>query len=146
MNIQEKLLIFGEYGCLAMDYIWAALYDKSSTEERAIPGLMDIMTTTALLSAFDDKSLLDDECTVMNASALMEAVSGNKYTVIKKTISSFEEIPNDGNWRAIRKSYNGHSHWALWRGNNLVFNSMSRSVCYENGYFDEVREIMRVKE
>lgn len=143
MNIQEKLKVFGEYGCLAMDYIYAALYDKSGKEEREIPGLMDIMVTTSLLSAFDDKKLLDDECTVMNASALMLAVSGTKYTVTKKIISSFEEIPNDGKWRAIRKSYNGHSHWALWRGNNLAFNSLANSVCYAKGTFDEAREITK---
>jgi len=143
MNLQDKMKVFGDYACLAMDYIYAALCDKAGKEEREIPGLMDIMVTTSLLSAFDDKKLLDDECTVMNASALMLAVSGNKYTVEKKTITSIDDIPNDGKWRAIRKSYNGHSHWALWRGNTLVFNSLSRSVCYEKGTFDQVREITR---
>lgn len=102
---------------------------------------MDVMTVTSLLSAFDDKKLLDDECTVLDASALLLAVSGNKYKVTKETISSFEEIPNDGKWRAIRKSYNGHAHWALWRGNHLVFNSLVNSVCYAKGNFDQVRTI-----
>ena len=141
MQLQDKFEVFGKWSCLAQCYIYAALYDASSEEERNIPGFLEVALTSSLLAAFEDKKLLDDECTVLNASALMKAVSGKDYTVTKKTITCFDDIPNDGKWRAIRKSYNGHSHWALWRGNKLIYNSLAHSVCYEKGNFDQVREI-----
>ena len=137
-NLQDKCKVFGEYGCLAMDYIYAALYDVASPEELQF---LDIMTLSALYSAFDDTTLLDNECTVLSASALMKSVNGKDYKVTKKTITSLDEIPDDNKWRCIRKSYNGHSHWALWKGRKLMFNSMAKSNCYLYGTFDQVREI-----
>lgn len=137
-NLQDKCKIFGDFGCLAMDYIYAALYDKAAPEELQF---LDIMTLSVLYSAFEDKTLLDDECTVQSASKLMKSVNGKDYKVTKKLITSLDDIPDDNKWRCIRKSYNGHSHWALWKGKKLIFNSLSHSQCYLFGTFDQVREI-----
>ena len=133
----------GKWSCLAQDYIYAVIDFLS-------PRLDDEMKinllNTAILAAYIGKAGIDEEFYVSDPVKLMRKTAASlgkniEVSITKADISDFADIPNDGKYRAVRKSYNGKSHYALFRGNKLLYNSLKRSVCYENGKFDTMRVI-----
>lgn len=132
MKLQDKLVIFGRWSCLAQCYIYKALWDKAEEVERTNKDFMESCINAVLLAAFSDKTILDDECTVLNPVKLMKMTSGLNYNVTKKDISSVKELPVDG-WAAVRFDYNGNGHWVLFHGHTMVYNSLEDSKCFSYG-------------
>lgn len=140
MKLQDKYEVFGKWSCLAQCYIYAALHNKATDEER-IPSFMEAMVDSCLLQAFSDKTLLDDECTVLNASKLMHAIdSEHKFTVTKKIISSAKDLPLKG-YAAVRFTNGKNGHWVLFLDQVQLYNSLENSQCVKYGNITDARII-----
>lgn len=132
-----------KYSCLAQDYIYSVidtLFPTADDEQKLV------MLNTALLLAYRNKIGIDEEFYVSDPVKLMKCVAVSMHrnievSVSKQDITKFDDIPNDGQYRAVRKSFGGHSHFALFRGNKLIYNSLTQSVCYLKGEFDTMRNI-----
>ena len=99
--------------------------------------------TSALIMAFNDKTILDDECTVLNPVKLMTGVSERKYNVTKKDITSLDDL--GGKWAAVRFDYNGNGHWVLFHGKEMVYNSLENSNCFKYGKMTTARIIEEIQ-
>lgn len=140
MELQDKLNIFGKYGCLALCYITKALLDISSEEESNNKIFMDVARITALITAYEDDELLDEECTVMSASKLMNMVSNKNYVVTKKQISSCTELMTEP-WAAVRFKNGENGHWVLCNYGKIVYDSLDNSQSLKYGRASEARII-----
>ncbi len=119
-NPQTRALMIGKYGCLAMCYLYC-MGIMPDTE-----GEMIKHVSTAI-----DKGLLDSECTVLNASALLEHFTGKKWHVVKKDVTDIDEIREAA---PVRFDYNGNGHWVVVENGRIVFNSIADSVCVAKGH------------
>ena len=115
---QTKAIAIGKWGCLAMCYIYCM-------------GIEDEGEMLRLISKAMDKGILDGECTVLNAGALLEFVSGKKYSVIKKPITTIKNIKSATPVRF--KTDDGCGHWVVVRNGQIVFNSLLNSVQVSKG-------------
>lgn len=131
-NPQTRAEIIGKYGCLAMCYLYCAGICPESEGEmiKHISGAMD-------------KGLLDEECTVLNASKLLEHFTGKSFFVEKKAISDIKKIKEA---TPVRYVYNGKGHWVVVEDGKIVFNSIENSSCVKNGKPDSARVITLKKE
>lgn len=133
----------GKWSCLTQDYLYAVIDFLSPTlDDEAKLNMLN----TAIMAAYIGKAGIDEEFYVSDPVRLMKKMAAAlgksiNVSVTKQDITKFDDIPNDGKYRAVRKSYNGKSHYALFRGNKLLYNSLKRSVCYESGEFDTMRNI-----
>ena len=126
-NPQTRAEMIGKYGCLAMCYLYCVGVAPESEGE------MIKHVSTAM-----DKGLLDEECTVLNASKLLEHFTGKKFTVTKKTISDIKNIQEA---TPVRYTYNGKGHWVVVENGKIVFNSIANSICVKYGKPDSARVI-----
>lgn len=126
-NPQTRAEMIGKYGCLAMCYLYCVGVAPESEGE------MIKHVSTAM-----DKGLLDEECTVLNASKLLEHFTGKKFTVTKKAISDIKNIQEA---TLVRYAYNGKWHWVVVENGKIVFNSIANSVCVKYGKPDSARII-----
>lgn len=85
-----------------------------------------------------DKGLLDEECTVLNASSLLRHFTGHDFHVEKKAITSINEIVEP---TPVRYSYGDKGHWVVVQNGKIVFNSIEDSVCVIYGRPTEARII-----
>jgi len=118
-NPQTRALMIGKYGCLAMCYLYCVGICPESAGE------MIKHVSTAM-----DKGLLDEECTVLDASKYLEHFTGRKFSVTKKNISDIRKIKEA---TPVRYSYNGNGHWVVVQDGKIVFNSIADSVCVAKG-------------
>lgn len=140
MNLQDKYICFGKWSCLAQCYIYAALHNIASVEERENKDFMESMVNSILLAAFSDKTLLDDECTVLDGAELMNRVGDKKYRVEKlENISSALDLPMG--YAAVRFDYNNNSHWVLFKDQKRLYNSLAFSNCVTYGKIAAARVI-----
>ena len=140
MKLQDKYEIFGKYSCLAQCYIYATLHNKASEEERN-PDFMETLVDACLLQAFKDKTLLDDECTVLDADKLMHAIdSDHKFRVTKKIISSAKDLPKKG-YAAVKFVNGKNAHWVLFLDQKQLYNSLENSQCVKYGHIADARII-----
>ncbi|MBQ4379514.1 MAG: DUF261 family protein [Treponema sp.] len=126
-NPQTRAEMIGKYGCLAMCYLYCVGVAPESEGE------MIKHVSTAM-----DKGLLDEECTVLNASKLLEHFTGKKFIVTKKAISDIKNIQEA---TPVRYAYNGKGHWVVVENGKIVFNSIANSVCVKYGKPDSARII-----
>lgn len=140
MKLQDKFIILGKWSCLAQCYLMKALLDEAAPEEEPF---LEIALASALVVAFDDKTILDDECTVLNPVKLMAGVSERKYNVTKKDITSLDDL--GGKWAAVRFDYNRNGHWVLFHGKEMVYNSLENSNCFKYGKMTTARIIEEIK-
>ena len=122
MNIQTFCLKASEGACLAFCYIRAAL-------GKVIPEKM-----FGILWDAADKNIIDenDNCYVNDAIALMKLANPNKkYSVIKKDISSLEEL--DGQLAAVSYKNGGYNHFVLVEKGQILFDSLDDSKCVKYG-------------
>lgn len=108
--------------CLAFCYIRAAL-------GKVIPEKM-----FGILWDAADKNIIDenDNCYVNDAIALMKLANPNKkYAVIKKDISSLEEL--NGELAAVSYKNGGYNHFVLVEKGQVVFDSLDDSKCVKYG-------------
>lgn len=126
-NPQTRALMIGKYGCLAMCYLYCMGIVPESEGE------MIKHISTAI-----DKGLLDSECTVLDASALLKFFTGRDYCVEKKSISDIDEVKGA---TPVRFTHNGAGHWVVVENGRIVFNSIADSVCVLQGHPDTARVI-----
>ena len=122
MKIQTFCEKASEGACLAFCYIRAAL-------GKVIPEKM-----FGILWDAADKNIIDenDNCYVNDAIALMKLANPNKkYSVIKKDISSLEEL--DGQLAAVSYKNGGYNHFVLVEKGQIVFDSLDDSKCVKYG-------------
>lgn len=140
MKLQDKYEVFGKWSCLAQCYIYAALHNKATEEER-MPDFMEAMVDSCLLQAFNDKRLLDDECTVLNAGELMRAIDPDlTFVVTKKEISSAKDLPLKG-YAAVKFTNGKNGHWVLFLDQKQLYNSLENSQCVKYGKITDARII-----
>lgn len=143
MKLQDKYEVFGKWSCLAQCYIYATLHNKATEEER-IPSFMEAMVDACLLQSFNDKKLLDDECTVLDAGELMHAIDpDHKFRVTKKRIEKIQDLPLD-KYACVNFEYNKHNHWVLFKGQSFLYNSLEDSQCFKYGKPVDARIIEKV--
>lgn len=118
-NPQTRAAVIGKYGCLAMCYLYCMGIIPESEGE------MIKHVSTAI-----DKGLLDEECTVLNASKLLEHFTGKKFDVIKKDITDISKITEA---TPVRYVYGKNGHWVVVEDGKIVFNSIADSVCVKYG-------------
>jgi len=123
---QTKAIAIGKWGCLAMSYIYCM-------------GIEDESEILSLVSKAIDKNIIDGECTVLDASKLLEFVSGKKFKVEKKTITSIKGIKDPTPVRF--KTEDGCGHWVVVENGKIVFNSLLNSVQVTKGKPVEARVI-----
>ena len=119
--------MIGKYGCLAMCYLYCMGICPESEGEMI-----------RHVSAAMDKGLLDHECTVLDASALLEHFTGKKWRVEKKACTDIDEIKEA---TPVRFDYNGKGHWVVVEDGRIVFNSLADSVCVAKGHPTTARVI-----
>ena len=132
MKLQSQFEVFGKWSCLALSYLYCAIKDVAEEEEINNEDYVNVALSAALITAYNDKSILDEECTVLNPVKLMEGVAGKKYTVTKKDISSLDELKTTPK-ACVRFNYNGQGHFVYCEYGKVVFNSLDRSYCVNYG-------------
>lgn len=123
MKIQTFCEKASEGACLAFCYIKAALGENVTPEK-----MFGILWDAA------DKNIIDenDNCYVNDAIALMKLANPNKkYSVIKKDISSLEEL--DGQLAAVSYKNGGYNHFVLVEKGQIIFDSLDNSMCVKYG-------------
>lgn len=122
MNIQTFCEKASEGACLAFCYIRAALGE-------VIPEKM-----FGILWKAANKGIIDENnnCYVNDAIALMKLANPNKkYSVIKKDITSLEEL--DGQLAAVSYKNGVYNHFVLVEKGQIIFNSLDNSMCVKYG-------------
>lgn len=77
------------------------------------------------------EKLIDEECTVLDAEKLLKHFSGKSFSVIKKAISSINDIKE---LSPVRFDFGSNQHWVLVANGEIVFNSLEFSNCVAKGY------------
>lgn len=119
---QTRALTIGKYGCLAMCYLFCANVPISKYYD--------------IISKAMDCGILDNECTVLDASKFIEFTTGKKCTVTKEQFlqEDLEKEMHSPTARPVRFDYKGNSHWVVVEKGLIVFNSLEHSVCVEKGF------------
>jgi hypothetical protein len=126
MKLQSKAKMIGEYGCLAMCYIYCSGIKEDFAH------YMDLISKTM------DMRILDSDCTVLSAQRFIKYVSGRNAQITKKAISTIEDIKEK---TPVRFSRNGFSHWVVVENGQIVFDSLDSSKCVKYGTVDSARII-----
>ena len=124
-NLQDFFEAAGKWSCLAQCYIFAAMRLNN-----LVPTPKAIFET--LYDAWVSEEGIDKEFFVNNPYKLCN------IRVIKK---DYEALPDDHVYRAVRFDYNGKSHFVLYFGNQLIYNSLGESQCFLKGKPTTIREI-----
>ena len=96
-EVSKNIDAIGKYGCLAMCYLYCVGIRDNALEYIRI--LSDCM----------NKGILDNECTVLNASRFLEYVTGKRYDVTKEQFNDLKKVKC---W-PVRYVYNGRGHWVV---------------------------------
>lgn len=118
--LAKNIQAIADNGCLAMCYLYCI-------------GLVDSeYNIIGILSEAMDMGLLEKDCFVSDADKFLNAYCGaNKVKVIKKDITSLEEITGD--FTPVRFDYNGKNHWVVVENGRIVFNPRMYSKCVNFG-------------
>lgn len=118
--LAKNIQAIADNGCLAMCYLYCIGLGDSE------------YNFIGILSEAMDKGLLESDCFVSDADKFLNAYCGeNKVKVIKKDITSLEEITGD--FTPVRFDYNGKSHWVVVENGRIVFNPLMYSKCVNFG-------------
>ena len=123
-HLQSKFKNISETCCLALTYLslvyWTVInLDNDELETKVV---------STLMKALDDKSLLEDDASVVDADKFIKYCTGIDVKVIKRKISSLSEIKED-EVAAVNYVYNGNNHWVGCIGPKVVYNSLEKSKC-----------------
>lgn len=136
-KLQNLFNNWGEYSCLAQDYLAAVAFENELPEDAA-----EMFITGSLLTS----KALDDECWVKDSVTLMKdswkLYSGQDIypNVIKKSLTDLSELLTV-KWAAVEWSYNGHSHFILHKYGLRFYDSLKDSQCAKYGKVTSVRII-----
>lgn len=129
-NISKNIKSIGEYSCLAMCYLYCVTHSTDAayyidTVNRAI-----------------DKKVIGEDCLVFNASEFIKFVTGQDWSVTKKSVSSVSDIKQDTPVRYLAKGHGGH--WVVVNNGKIVFNSLDWSYNVANGVPIEARVLKKL--
>jgi hypothetical protein len=111
---QDYCKAAGEYGCLAMSYLFA----------RNIPPLSAVHDYLQLVT----RGIIDKNFKVLSARKLY------KFYGIDCTVSKSTTPPTNPTEIYIAKySFNGYGHWVVKKGDQIIFNGLSYSHCVTHG-------------
>ena len=117
-EVSKNIDAIGKYGCFAMCYLYCA-------------GIRDnALEYIRILSNCMDKGILDNECTVLDASKFLEYVTGKRYEITKKQYDDIKKITEP---YPVRFTYNGKEHWVVVQKGRIVFNPLINSQCVAKG-------------
>ena len=131
-EVAQNIQAIGNYGCLAMCYLYSVGIDGDS--ENYIRAVSQSMDYSKKLPA--PQKFIDEECTILNASAYLEYHTGKRFEVIKHNYTSIEQIKNP---TPVRFEYlnpennKKYSHWVVVENGKIVFNSLINSSCISRG-------------
>lgn len=118
--LAKNIKAIADNGCLAMCYLYCIGLGDSE------------YNLIGILSEAMDMGLLEKDCFVSDADKFLNAYCGaNKVKVIKKNITSLEEITGD--FTPVRFDYKGKGHWVVVENGRIVFNPLLNSQCVNKG-------------
>lgn len=130
LAIQDMARVIGSSGCLAFAY--------ANIAETVMNEGWDPSNYACQLKLFADvfdameSGLLDEDCFVKDAEKYLHYLdNSHKYKVTKKDITSLSEVANS--MGAVRFDHQGKSHWVGFAMGQIVFDSLSDSVCRKYG-------------
>ena len=132
MNVQTFAKNVGDYGCLALSYIYIAckLTDTPFDDIKALSVIKEAMKL----------KYIDDDCYVRDPASLMHLAVGKKFDVSKTTIGHARSP-----YVCMKYTAGTRSHWVVWSVNSgLEWNSLDFSNCVANGQpqLDDVRDVV----
>lgn len=127
-HLQSKFKNISDTCCLALTYLslvyWTVInLDNDELETKVV---------STLMKALDDRNLLEDDATVVDADKFIKYCTGIDVKVTKRKINSLSEIKED-EVAAVNYVYNGHNHWVGCIGPKVVYNSLEESKCLSLG-------------
>ena len=128
-HLQTILINAANNFCLAITYLYLALYKDAEEAEKA---MLEPAIASMLVMAANDEEVLEEDGYVKDADKLIFRCTGRKVTVTKKDITSIKEIPRD-TYAAVRFEFGGEEHWAGYYGPKLIYNSLDKSDCLSYG-------------
>lgn len=140
--IQDKAKIIGKNGCLA--FVYANIAETVMNEG------WDPSNYACQLKLFADvfdgmySKLLDDDCYVTDAEKYLHYLDNDhKYRVTKKDIASLSEVANSMGAVYFENGENGH--WVGFAMGQIVFDSVTDSVCRKYGRPTKARIVEVIK-
>jgi hypothetical protein len=136
-HLQTLFAEWGDYSCLAQDYLAAVAFENELPEDAA-----EVFIAGSLLTS----KALGDECYVKDSVTLMKdswkLYSGEDIypNVIKKPLTDLSEL-STVKWAAVEWSYNGKSHFILHKNGLRFYDSLEDSQCAKYGKPVSVRII-----
>lgn len=119
-NLAKNIEAIAKNGCLAMCYLYCVGIGDSE------------YNTIGILSEAMDTGLLGKDCFVLDADKFLNSLIGSdKVKVLKKDISSLDEIKGD--YCPVRFDYNGNYHWVVVSNGKIIFNPLLNSKCVNKG-------------
>lgn len=127
---QSELKLITDNCCLFMCYLWCMgiIPEKSSSWLRYVADALDA-------------NLIDEECTVLDASKLIEHFTGKKRTVTKKNITSALEI--NAATPVLFRAEGFIPHWVVVEHGEIAFNPLLNSKSVSRGKPCEARIITK---
>lgn len=121
-----KLKSIKDYACCVFTLIWWLGIDCSDIDA--------IMMVSDLI----DKKTLDPDCTVYWAKCIYQLTGREMETLAKVPVTNLKKIKG----RAIVRFTHGQKgHWVGVEDGKVVFNSLKKSVCVDDGKPSEMRVI-----
>ena len=130
---QTKALNIGNYGCLAMSYLYCVGIDPAEHIK--------------ILSDAIDRGVIEKDCTVYSAEKFLEYVTGKRFDVSKIQINDIKDIiqPAPVRYSYIDADGIKHSHFVVVEDGKIVYNPLEVSQCIIKGRPDTARIIKLAK-
>lgn len=116
MKIQSVYKVIGDYGCLALNYLWVAGIPYEKLAEKF----------NDLLSA----KIIDGECTIQDATKFYAAFG------VTATVAKTSTAPVDGSKYIARFVRGNFGHFVGMQGGKVVNNTLDFSFCVSDGKLD----------
>lgn len=126
MKVQDLAASIGAGGCLFFCYLYCsgAYTSESDALKKAAEAI--------------ENGTIEKDCTVSHPERIFYENAGRRVRVIKKKISSLDEIKEKTPVNFVNGNFN---HWVVVENGKVVFNSLERSVCVAKGKPTEARII-----
>lgn len=131
MKVQSLARNIGTYGCLAFCYanVVESLNEGWDPENMAC----QLKLLADVIDGINAKKL-DEDCYVKDAASYMSFLDGGKHKFSVSKVDLDGTVTSlAGKIAAVRFDYNGLSHWCLYAGNRIVFDSLDKSNCRAMG-------------
>lgn len=130
LAIQDLAKSIGKNGCLA--FVYANIVECINNEGWNPENFACKMKLFADVFDGIESKLLEEDCYVNDAEKYMHYLdNSHKYSVTKKDITSLSEVANS--MGAVYFEYNGEGHWVGYAMGQIVFDSVTDSVCRKYG-------------